>query len=79
MPEETEATPTYEDSDQEYSQITNVRSDSITLLLRNISELGIIFRDLNVLVVEQGTILDRIDYNIECAVEHTGKAVDKLI
>lgn len=29
-----------------------------------------LFKDFSVLVIEQGTILDRIDYNIEHAVKH---------
>jgi syntaxin 16 len=44
----------------------------------NLGELGNIFKELNTLVVEQGTILDRIDYNIEQAVESTDKAVVHL-
>ena len=32
------------------------------------------FKDFSVLVIEQGTILDRIDYNIENATEHVEKA-----
>ena len=33
-----------------------------------------LFKDLSVLVIEQGTILDRIDYNIENATVHIEKA-----
>ena len=33
-----------------------------------------IFKELSVLVVEQGTILDRIDYNVEAAKEATIEA-----
>lgn len=35
-------------------------------------------RDLSVLVIDQGTILDRIDYNIEQTSEHVEKAVEQL-
>ena len=37
-----------------------------------------LFKDFSVLVIEQGTILDRIDYNIENAVEHVEKANENL-
>ena len=33
-----------------------------------------LFKDLSVLVIEQGTVLDRIDYNIENAAVHVEKA-----
>jgi len=34
-------------------------------IAQSINDLAAIFRELNVLVIEQGTILDRIDYSIE--------------
>ena len=38
-------------------------------------ELSTIFKELSTLIVNQGTILDRIDYNIEVARENTSKGV----
>ena len=36
-------------------------------ILQSIADLGQIMKDLSVLVIDQGTILDRIDYNMEQA------------
>ena len=37
----------------------------IVRVAQSINELATLFRELNVLVIEQGSIIDRIDYNIE--------------
>ena len=61
-----------------YASQAMQRNEGINELVGSLNELGEIFRDLNTLVVEQGTILDRIDYNIEAAADHTEKAVEQL-
>ncbi len=42
----------------------------IQKIVKSISELSAIFRELSVLVIDSGTILDRIDYNMEVAVDN---------
>lgn len=65
---------------QENIDLRLVQRDSeLTSLLTSINELAQIFKDLQVLVMEQGTILDRIDYNIESAVSSTNEAHKVLV
>lgn len=54
------------------------RNREIKTLAGTINELAVLFKELSVLVVEQGTVLDRIDYNIECAHADTRQAVVHL-
>lgn len=57
--------------EQDMEQVqTQHRSKEITQLADSINSLAVLFKDFSVLVIEQGTILDRIDYNVENAVEH---------
>jgi len=46
-------------------QNADQRHQEIIKIAQSINELATLFRELNVLVIEQGTILDRIDYNLE--------------
>ncbi|KAL3917587.1 MAG: hypothetical protein SGILL_004641, partial [Bacillariaceae sp.] len=54
------------------------RDQEISKIAQSIEELGTIFKELAVLVIDQGTILDRIDYNMEAVVEHTKTGVTQL-
>ena len=47
-------------------------------IAKSIEELAQIFKELAVLVIDQGTILDRIDYNMETAVEHAKEGLVHL-
>ena len=49
------------------------RDQDLTNLLNSVNELAQIFKDMQTLVMEQGTILDRIDYNIEVASTNISK------
>ena len=71
-------------SNGDFLQIGNVdyrlkkRDEEISTLVTSISELAQTFKDLQMLVQEQGTILDRIDYNIDSALDNTKDAHKQL-
>lgn len=54
------------------------REKEITAIVNSITELSTIFKDLAVLVVDQGTILDRIDYNLEQSSTHVERGRQQL-
>ena len=56
-----------------------IRDNDLNQLLKSMDNLASTFKDLKNLVVEQGTILDRIDYNIDIAKENTEKGKKHLI
>ena len=71
-------------SDEQQAQVrdnTNIvrgREKEITKVVESIHELSEIFKDLANLVVEQGTMLDRIDYNIEMTATRIEKGFEEL-
>ena len=54
------------------------RDEEINRIAKNIEELAQIFKELAVLVIDQGTILDRIDFNMEQVLEHTSEGIVQL-
>lgn len=52
------------------------REQEINEIAKGIIELADIFKDLQAMVIDQGTMLDRIDYNVEKMVVHV-KAAEK--
>jgi len=54
------------------------RDQEIQKIASSINELATIFKELAVLVIDQGTILDRIDYNMENVVQSTQKGIQEL-
>lgn len=47
------------------------KNKEIENLVQRMNDLATLFKELNTLVIEQGTIVDRIDYNLEQAVTKT--------
>lgn len=50
---------------EESTQFAAQREEEVNKIVRSIVDLNEIFKDLGQMVNEQGTVLDRIDYNIE--------------
>ncbi len=61
------------------SRFLRQRDEEISTLLTSISELSGVFKDLQTLVSHQGTILDRIDYNIDTAGDNIKQAHKSLV
>ncbi len=60
---------------EKYVQERDVETRNI---VKSIEELNVIFKELAVLVIDQGTVLDRIDFNMEQVVESTAVGVEQL-
>ena len=52
------------------------RDEDINILANSINQLSEIFKDLQNVVQEQGTILDRIDYNIDISYENSQRGLN---
>lgn len=63
---------------QELERKASDRDKEILHIAQSINDLAQIFKELNVLVVEQGTILDRIDYNVEQTLVKVKDGVEEL-
>mmetsp|Transcript_40224 Transcript_40224/g.95501 ORF Transcript_40224/g.95501 Transcript_40224/m.95501 type:complete len:308 (-) Transcript_40224:108-1031(-) len=54
------------------------REREIERVAEGMRDLQAIFKELAVLIIDQGTIIDRIDYNIERTAAHTGQGTAEL-
>lgn len=54
------------------------RNDELSRMVQSMNELNDLFRDVSLLIFEQGTILDRIDSKIEVAIEEVQKGNQHL-
>lgn len=60
------------------STLVDDRDREVQSIVTSIHELAQVMKDLSVLVIEQGTVLDRIDYNMESAVAQVDQGVAQL-
>lgn len=54
------------------------RTRELAEIAKNIASLADLFKDLSALVIEQGTILDSVEYNIERTADSMEGAVKEL-
>ena len=54
------------------------RENELDNIVKGVNNLHEMFKDMTILVNEQGTILDRIDYNIDLGFDHVVKAKKKI-
>ncbi|XP_012687454.1 syntaxin-16 isoform X1 [Clupea harengus] len=63
---------------EQNTMMVEEREREIRQVVQSISDLNEIFRDLGSMVVEQGTVLDRIDFNVEAACVKTEDGLKQL-
>jgi syntaxin 16 len=55
------------------------RENELNEIVKGVNNLQELFKDLHTLVLEQGTILDRIDYNIDIGYDNISKGKKKIV
>jgi len=63
---------------EQMEQNATDRTQEILNIAKSVHELATLFTELSVLVVEQGSLLDRIDYNVEQTLDSLGKAKKQI-
>lgn len=64
--------------EEENTRMAEHREHEVTKVVKSIVDLNEIFKDLASMVQEQGTILDRIDYNVEQTQTQVGEGLKQL-
>ncbi|QDZ20130.1 syntaxin [Chloropicon primus] len=64
---------------RESENLVAEREKDIQAIVRSVEELATIMRDLSVLVIDQGSVVDRIDYNMEQVATHVEEGVKELV
>ncbi|KAN0035620.1 hypothetical protein ACTA71_004903 [Dictyostelium dimigraforme] len=71
---------------EDLKQVVNAMEEEVTQrdkeirkIVASINDLSHLFQDISVLVVQQGTLLDRIDYNLNQTEAYTEEAVEQII
>ena len=54
------------------------RDNEVVKIIESVNELAAVMKDLSVLIIDQGTILDRIDYNVEQVATNVAEGVKQL-
>lgn len=63
---------------QQIDAQTQERTRELAEIAKNIASLADLFKDLSTMVIEQGTILDSVEYNIERTADAMEGAVREL-
>ncbi|KAJ1660169.1 t-SNARE affecting a late Golgi compartment protein 2 [Dispira simplex] len=63
---------------QENDTVISERDREINEIATSIATVAEIFKDMQTMVIDQGTLLDRVDYNVEQVVSHVKKANEEL-
>lgn len=63
---------------EDNTEMVQMREREINNILRSITELNTIFKDIANMVAEQGTVLDRIDYNLDTVQTRVQQGLQQL-